>query len=50
MKYLAMMNGWKDAPQHWWRYLLLPFRWERTPAWVSVSMFGFVFFFDWTGE
>lgn len=40
------MNGWRDAPHHWWRYLLTPFSWEETPAWYSLSLFGFVFFFE----
>ena len=39
------MNGWKESPENWKRFLLLPFGWERTPAFTSVSIFGFVIFF-----
>lgn len=45
MKILGTMNGWKLAPHCWWRYLILPFRYERTPQWTSVGLFGFVVFF-----
>lgn len=44
MNNVVVMNGWKDAPHQWWRFLLLPFRWEKTPAWYSMSICGFVFF------
>lgn len=44
MKIIGVMNGWTEAPHQRWRYILLPFGWQRTPAWVSVSLFGFVFF------
>lgn len=44
MKILGTMNGWKLAPQHWWRYILLPLRIERCPAWISIGLFGFVVF------
>lgn len=39
------MNGWKEAPHCWWRYLVTPFGWDFNPAWKSISLFGFVFFF-----
>lgn len=45
MRLICVMNGWRDAPEHWWRYLVLPFRYERTHGWRSVGLFGFVFFF-----
>jgi hypothetical protein len=40
----ALMNGWKDAPHLWRRFLFLPFAFEITPGWFSVSAFGFVVF------
>lgn len=44
MKILGTMNGWRLAP-HCWRYFLThPLRVERTPAWVSIGLFGFVVF------
>jgi hypothetical protein len=50
-KRFHVMNGWRDAPHCWWRFLLLPFRWEvvkappgRAGGWISVSFFGFVVF------
>lgn len=46
MRLLHVMNGWREAPHHWWRYLLLPLRYERTPAWVSLGLFGFTFFVE----
>lgn len=46
MKFISMMNGWKDAPEYWLRYLILPFGWDFNPAWKRVSFFGFVFFFE----
>jgi hypothetical protein len=44
-------NGWTAAPHHWWRYLLLPFRFDcslpiRYPGWWSIGLFGFVWFFS----
>ena len=44
MKLIAVMNGWRDAPHQWWRYIVLPFGWDSTPQWRSFSLFGFVFF------
>ena len=42
MQYLGHMNGWKQSPQHWWRYLLLPIGWEVIPAcWTRINIFGF---------
>jgi len=46
-----VMNGWRDSPHCWWRYLLLPFQWEhvkhpqRWQGWYMLSLFGFAFFF-----
>jgi len=45
MKVIGVLNGWREVPSCWWRYLLLPFGWDSTPAWFSVSVFGFVVFF-----
>lgn len=39
------MNGWKLAPHCWKTYLANPIWFDRTPAWVSVSLFGFVLYF-----
>ena len=44
MRKLRMMNGWREAPHLWWRYLLLPFRFEWAPWGCTVGLFGFVFF------
>ena len=44
MKILGTMNGWKAAPHCWWRYLITPIDWQVTPAWTSISLFGFVVF------
>ncbi len=41
----ALMNGWKDAPHCRLRFILFPFGWNRTRAFTSVSVFGFVIFF-----
>ena len=49
MKLIGVMNGWRDAPHHWWRYLLLPLQMNSTPQWRCVSLFGFAFFFETTG-
>ncbi len=46
MKYLGMMNGWKQAPHCWKTFIALPIRIDRTPRWTSISLFGVVFFFD----
>lgn len=46
MKFLAFMNGWRDAPHCWPYFLINPFRIERTPGWISISLLGFVWFFD----
>jgi hypothetical protein len=48
MKLIAVMNGWKDAPHHWWRYLLLPYHFgsAKPAGWFVVSLFGFAFFFE----
>jgi hypothetical protein len=44
MKYAGYMNGWKDAPHQWKNYFIKPIKYEKTPAWISLSIFGFVFF------
>ena len=51
MKLIGVMNGWRDAPHHWWRYLLLPLgRVDHVPgSWWSISLFGLVLFFETTG-
>jgi len=41
---LHVMNGWKDAPHNWRRYLFLPFCFWKTSGWYELSAFGFVFF------
>lgn len=43
---VEVMNGWRDAPHCWWRYLLLPFSWKncRPLGWFMFSAFGFSFF------
>lgn len=43
MKLIHVMNGWKEAP-HCWMYHLKPLSWDNTPGWISVTVFGFVFF------
>jgi hypothetical protein len=45
MKLVSVMNGWEDAPHCWRIYLTKPIRIDRTPCWISVSVFGFAFFF-----
>ena len=53
---LVVMNGWRDAPHCWWRYLLMPFGWDRAKPpgrktqWVSLSLFGFAFFWIFDGN
>lgn len=43
----AVLNGWKVAPHCWKTYLLRPVIINRAPGqWVSVSVFGFVVFFE----
>jgi hypothetical protein len=48
---LHVMNGWPHMRHCWWRYVLLPFGWERVEyegrGWVCVSLFGFAFFWTW---
>jgi hypothetical protein len=48
---IHVMSGWRDCPRYWWRYLLLPFGWDKASyngmGWVSVSLFGFTFFWTW---
>lgn len=50
MKFVAM-NGWKNAPHHWWRYIVLPFSWERfdlgARGHFRISLFGFALFWYW---
>lgn len=47
MKLIGVMNGWRDAPHLWWRFILLPLGMDNIPGhWRSVSLFGFTFFFD----
>lgn len=50
MRILGTMNGWKDAPHCWKRFLLLPINWDVTPAYTSISIFGFVIFIDWSNR
>lgn len=45
MKFAACMNGWSDAPHQWQKYLLRPLRFERTPWFTYLQLFGFAFFF-----
>lgn len=45
MKFLYVMNGWKDAPHCWPIYLGRPFSFDITPEWFSVSFFGITAFF-----
>lgn len=49
MKIIGTMNGWKEAPHCWKTHLTRPLVIDRTPAWVSVSVFGFVVFFETEG-
>lgn len=48
---IEIMSGWKDVPHQRWRYVLLPFHWDRCvnpktgDGWYMVSVFGFAFFF-----
>ena len=47
MKLIGVMNGWRDAPHLWWRFILLPLgRVNKPPGWLVISLFGFVFFFE----
>lgn len=47
MRLIAVQNGWRLAPHQWWRFILTPVNWDRTPpTWWCLSVFGFVFFFD----
>jgi hypothetical protein len=45
------MNGWRDAPHQWKRYLFLPFGWElvrhQGMGWFRFDIFGFSIFFEW---
>lgn len=45
MKLIGFLNGWAEAPHCWKTFACRPFRVERTVAWTSVEVFGFVFFF-----
>ena len=44
-------NGWKLAPHQWWRFLLMPFGWQRVSTYgggyFSLSVFGFAIFWTW---
>ncbi len=42
---VIVMNGWKEAPHQWKRFVFQPFGIDKTPYWTSVSAFGFTFFF-----
>ena len=42
---IELINGWKQAPHCWRRYIFKPLSFERTPGWFVVTIFGFVFFF-----
>jgi hypothetical protein len=48
---VKIINGWKEAPHQWWRYLLLPFGWDRfvyqDHGQVTISLFGFAFVIWW---
>jgi hypothetical protein len=44
MRIIGVMNGWKECPSKWWRYILLPYKREVCPEWTAISVFGFVFF------
>ena len=46
MKLIGFMNGWKSAPHCWRRFVFHPVSVDRNKAFTSVSLFGFVFFFD----
>ena len=43
---LGCLNGWAVAPHCWRQFLFHPVTVEQTPRWISVSIFGFVTFFD----
>lgn len=48
---VAVINGWREAPHQWWRYLILPFGWDGVThngmGWVCLSAFGFAIFVYW---
>jgi hypothetical protein len=47
VRYLACMNGWADAPHHWWRYLLTPPHFESQYGRMFViRCLGFVWWFE----
>jgi len=47
MRYLGMMNGWKDAPHCWKNHISKPLWFEGiTYNWISFTVLGFIFFFD----
>lgn len=42
---LAFMNNWIDGKRYWATYLFKkPFIYEKTPAWMKISLFGLVMF------
>lgn len=46
MRLIGFMNGWRLAPHCWWRFIVSPIGWDITLGWWSVSIVGFVFFFE----
>ena len=44
MRIIGWMNGWADCPQCWRHFLLRPVHIDRTPAWISIAVLGFVVF------
>ncbi len=40
MRRLYVMNGWRLAPHCWHAFLFRPVRYESTPGWWSLSVFG----------
>ena len=46
IEFLGMTNGWKDALHCWRQFLARPLQIEDArPAWISIQVVGFVFFF-----
>lgn len=45
MRLVAFINGWKEAPHCWPRYVFHPLRIERAGAWTCVEILGWAWFF-----
>jgi len=49
---ITVLNGWRDAPHQWWRFLLVPiwvspypsWRWLRRSRTVQLQLLGLAVF------